>query len=100
MKKAILFAAVSLAMLSGCSVTADLHDHQKVETKAMKDYHKAERKVVLADEAIKAADKISSGAKVAAHANKALAVVERQRAYSALVNAIEGKKSEVFDAQE
>lgn len=87
-------------LLSGCAATADLRDHQKVETQALRDYHKAERKVVLADEAINEAQKVSNGALVAAHAVKALAVVEREAAFRNLNKELNGKKEGEPDAQD
>ncbi|MGL5484077.1 MAG: hypothetical protein ACRDC7_19500 [Aeromonas veronii] len=97
MKKAILCAVVALGLLSGCSATADLRDHQEVEAQAMRDYHASERKVARADEAIKVAADIGSGVKVAAYAKKALAEAERQAAYSKLTKILSENRGEVFD---
>ena len=93
MKK--LIALVGVGLLSGCVATGELMASQEDERAAMRSYHRAGLAVVIADELIQKAEEKSTGATVAAHANKLLMEHRKAEAYERLIHVIEkGKMNE------
>lgn len=89
MKRSILFAAVSVAMLglSGCAVPVEIKQSQALELDALRTYHKAER----AEYRAKVGAEISSGAKIAAEARRMAAEYEKQQALADLHKSLNSK---------
>ncbi|QIZ02631.1 hypothetical protein AhyVDH1_026 [Aeromonas phage AhyVDH1] len=82
--KRLIIASLALAALSGCAVPAEMRAEQKVETQALRAYHKAERQEYRASEAAK----ITKGVNTLAQANKAVAALNTQKAKADLVQAL------------